>query len=215
MATAGYDCWLFDLDGTIVDVERSYLDRVLGDVATALDCSFTSDERLALWYGTDGVRRATLHRHGIAVETFWRTFERVRDPHERVAATRLYDDATGVGDLDDPVGIVTHCPAAITDEVLDAVDIADWFDTVVCCDDDLGWKPDPDPVRHALTDLGVAPDALTNGTDGVLVGDAPCDVGAAWNTGLDAVHVERHDPTVRGRCVRADRRVTSVGDVVR
>jgi phosphoglycolate phosphatase len=42
-----------------------------------------------------------------------------------------------------------------------------------------------------------------------MAGDDADDVGAAWNAGLDAVHVERHDPHERGQCVMGDHRVTS------
>ncbi|MFC6725831.1 HAD family hydrolase, partial [Halobium palmae] len=40
------------------------------------------------------------------------------------------------------------------------------------------------------------------------------DVGAAWNAGLDGVHVERHDPDYRGRCVLGDYRVSSLDELL-
>jgi phosphoglycolate phosphatase len=48
----------------------------------------------------------------------------------------------------------------------------------------------------------------------VLAGDGANDVGAAWNAGLDGVHVERHDPTRRGQCVLGDYRVESFVDLL-
>ncbi|PSP20024.1 hypothetical protein BRC62_00815 [Halobacteriales archaeon QH_10_67_13] len=143
--TADPDYWLLDLDGTLVDVEESYV-------------------------------------------------------HETIAAA-----GARVPGLDGPVGLVTHCQAYVTGPVLDRLDIRDWFDAVVCCNDRLGWKPDPAPVERAIGALGVA------GRDrGVLVGDDPNDVGAAWNAGLGAVHVRRRDPDRVGLCVRSDRQVTSL-----
>ncbi len=44
---------------------------------------------------------------------------------------------------------------------------------------------------------------------GVLAGDGESDIGAAWNAGLDGIHVERHGPQRRGRCVLGDYRVDS------
>jgi len=210
MVAGSYDCWCFDLDGTLVDVNPGYIESVLTDTAEALETAFDNREQLQLWYGTDGVRRATLDSHGISVAEFWRTFEQVRTPGARVDASFLYPDAEAVGRLDAPVGLVTHCPREITLDVLEALDIRDWFDAVVCCDEEVGWKPDARPVHRTLKRMAVDPKALANGTDGALVGDAPCDVGAAWNAGLDGIHVERHDPTLRGRCVRADHRVDGI-----
>jgi phosphoglycolate phosphatase len=69
--------------------------------------------------------------------------------------------------------------------------VADWFDTVVCCDDEVGWKPDPGPLEVAMADLGVA----TRRADGLMVGEASTDVAAATNAGLDAVHVARRTPS--------------------
>jgi phosphoglycolate phosphatase len=103
---------------------------------------------------------------------------------------------------------VTHCQQFLADPVIDRLDIRDWFDTVVCCTDDTGWKPDPGPVEHAMAKLGVGADH-----SGVLVGDGANDVGAAWNAGLDGIHIERHDPEHRGQCVLADHRIRSFDEL--
>jgi len=59
-----------------------------------------------------------------------------------------------------------------------------------------------------MADLGV-----DESTAGVLAGDGPNDIGAAWNAGLDGVHVERHDPSRRGRCVLGDYRGRSLDEL--
>jgi phosphoglycolate phosphatase len=216
---AGYGVWLCDLDGTLVDVERSYVHAVIDRVGDRLGCDFDDREAVQLWYGTDGVRRRRLAAHGVTVETFWETFEAVRDPAERVNATFLYGDAVRVGAIDAPVGLVTHCPEPITRDVLDALDLRDWFDAVVCCDHEIGWKPDPEPARRALSGLAGAGEPPSTAADGgrapgVFVGASPVDVGAARSVGFDAVHVARHDPMLRGRCVLGDRRVSGFDDLV-
>jgi phosphoglycolate phosphatase len=221
MADLDYDWWLFDLDGTLVDVDPAYAREVFTEVGDRLGCVFTDREVAVLWHGLQGSRDDTLRRKGIDPGEFWETFHAVEDPAARAEATFLYDDAAFVGDLDAPVGVVTHCQRYLADPVLDAVGIGDWFDAVVCCDDDLGWKPDPAPVRRAMADIGVlaASDrvATDGGVDpsgrGVLAGDGPSDVGAAWNAGLDAIHVERHGHDLRQQCVRGDLRVASFSDL--
>ena len=203
-----YDFWLFDLDGTLVDVEPSYPVAVMERVGDRLGQGFTDREAASLWYGQGETRRALLAERGVAPERFWQVFHEEEDPHARAAATYLYDDAESfLADRTEPVGLVTHCQPYLTEPILDGLDMVDWFDTVVCCDDDIGWKPDPDPVHRAMGDLGVT------GTNGALAGDNPGDIGAARNAGLDGIHVRRDSPLSRDRCVRGDHRVTSLRDL--
>ncbi|PSP84729.1 HAD family hydrolase [Halobacteriales archaeon QS_1_68_17] len=199
-----YDFWLLDLDGTLIDVEPSYPRRVFDEIGDRLGHGFTDDDVETIWRGLGESPNARLERLGIDPSRFWDVFHEVEDPVARAESTFLYEDAAVVGELDGPTGIVTHCQDYLTGPVLDHLGIRDWFDVVVCCDDDLGWKPDPGPVERAMADLGVA----HNGHEGVLAGDGPHDIGAAWNAGLDGIHVERHSPERRGHCVRGDYRVT-------
>jgi len=205
MSRTAYDFWLFDLDGTLVDVEPAYPLRVFEEVGDRLGHGFTEREAEMLWYGVGGAREEVIAELDIDPDRFWEVFHEVEQPERRARASFVYDDAAAfVGELDGPVGVVTHCQSYLTDPLLDRLDIRGWFDTVVCCDDDLGWKPDPRPVEAAMNDLGVSPDR----EEGVLAGDGPADVGAAWNAGLDALHVGRVDPAHRGQCVLGDHRVS-------
>jgi len=215
MVAHEYDVWLLDLDGTLVDVERSYVHDVCGRVGDRLDAPFSDAEAEALWYGLGDRRRRVLERYGLAPDLFWDTFHEEEDPRARAGATYLHDDAAFVGDLDAPVALVTHCQPYLTEPVLDRLDIRDWFDAVVCCTDEVGWKPDPAPVERALREVGALDPVATDGgrpadgPRGVLAGDRAADVGAAWNAGLDAIHVERHGHDRRGQCVLGDHRVES------
>ncbi|QSG06524.1 HAD family hydrolase [Halapricum desulfuricans] len=202
MASA-YDAWLFDLDGTLVDVDPAHPRRVFDEIGDRLGREFSEAEVTTLWHGFGGSRNAQLRQWGLDPDPFWELFHEVEDPVRRAEATYLYDDAERLlAELEGPVGVVTHSQPPLTEAVLDRLEIADWFDAVVCCGEDIGWKPDPGPVYRALDDLGVSGDGET-----ILVGDSPSDVGAAWNAGLDAAHVERFDPAERGHCVLADHRV--------
>ena len=185
-----YDFWLFDLDGTVVDVEESYVHEVIGEVGDRLGRAFTERDAERLWYELADDREVVLAAHDVDPAAFWATFHEVDEPAARAEATYVYDDAAAfVPERTAPVGLVTHCQDYLTGPILDALDIADWFDTVVCCSDDVGWKPDPRPVELAMADLGVG----GPGHAGVMAGDAPTDLGAARNAGLDGVHVRRGD----------------------
>ncbi|MFA1612369.1 HAD family hydrolase [Halobellus rubicundus] len=213
-APADYDFWLFDLDGTLVDAEWSYTREVFDRVGDRIGREFTDREAEVLWHGLGGARDPQLREWGIDPEEFWPAFHAVEDPQARAEATYLHDDAAAlVADLvaaGRPVGVVTHCQAFLAEPVIDHLDVGDWFDAFVSCTPELGWKPDPAPVRHAIERLGRNPDTPGRG---VLAGDGASDVGAAWNAGLDGIHVERHSPDRRGRCVLADYRVSSFDDL--
>ncbi|MFB6165942.1 MAG: HAD family hydrolase [Haloarculaceae archaeon] len=198
-----YDFWLLDLDGTLVDVEPAYARGVFDAVGDRLGRSFSDREVEIVWHGLGGSRDEQLREWGLDVDAFWTAFHDVEDPVARAEHTYFYDDAAVVAELDVPVGLVTHCQAYLTEPVLDQLDVRDWFDAVVCCTAETGWKPDPTPVELAMAELGVDSDVHA----GALAGDGPNDVGAAWNAGLDGVHVERHDPERRGQCVLGDYRV--------
>jgi len=205
MTVPDYEYWLFDFDGTLVDVGWSYIRRTFDEVGDRLGVTFTDAEAAGIWHGYDGRRDGYLRRRGLDPYEFWATLDSVESPTERATETHLHEDATAILELDGPIGVVTHSRPTLLEPVLDHLDIHDWFDTVVSCSEELGWKPDPAPVRKAVSELSV------NGTQaGVLVGDGPHDVGAAWNAGLDAVHVERHGHDRRGLCVLGDHRLESL-----
>ena len=207
MAPPAYDFWLLDLDGTLVDTEWSYTREVFDRVGRELSYDFSDREARALWHGLVGNRDAYLKRLGFDPIEFWETFHTIEDPEERVEATYVHDDARLVADLDAPVGVVTHSQPYLAEPVIDALDIGDWFDTVVCCGEDVGWKPDPGPLEVAMADLGVT----AGGARGVMAGDAPTDVGAAKNAGLHAIHVARGTPA--SGAPAGDRRITSLTDL--
>ncbi|QCC46793.1 HAD family hydrolase [Halobellus limi] len=211
---AAYDFWLFDLDGTLVDAEWSYTREVFDRVGDRVGREFTDREAEVIWHGLGGGRDPQLREWGIDPETFWPAFHAVEDPQARAEATYLHDDAADlVSELvaaDVPVGVVTHCQEFLAEPVVEHLDVGDWFDAFVSCTAETGWKPDPGPVHRAIERLGLHPSRPGRG---VLAGDGASDVGAAWNAGLDGIHVERHSPEHRGRCVLADHRVSSFDEL--
>ena len=206
-----YDFWLLDLDGTLVDVEETYIHEVGTRVGERLGVSFSARQAEHLWYGFGDSRERVLAETGVDPGRFWTEFHEVDDPGSRAAATHIYPDAASfVAAVEGPVGLVTHCQAYLTGPILESLGIADWFDTVVCCDDELGWKPDPDPLELAMCRLGVAGAGYT----GAMVGDDPRDVSAARNAGVDPIHVDRHDADRLGGAVTAGRQVDRLTEVL-
>ncbi len=207
-SSSEYEKWVFDLDGTLIDVEPAYIHDVFDRVGDRLGYTFSDRQAEAVWYGLGGYRRDHLGDCGVDTDAFWTAFHEEEDPEARADASFLYDDATDVGTIDHPTVLVTHCQQYLTDPILEYLDIQDWFDAVVCCTEDTGWKPDSAPVQMALNAAGA------NGGPGILVGDGPHDIGAAWNAGLDGAHVERHGHDRRGMCVVGDHRVETVAELL-
>jgi phosphoglycolate phosphatase len=214
MVASEYDVWLFDLDGTIVDADWAYTREVFERVGARLGREFSDREAEIIWHGLNGARDPQLRAWGIDPAEFWPVFHDEENPFVRAEATYLHDDAAAlVRDVQRagrPIGLVTHCQEFLAEPVLDHLDIRDWFDAVLCCTSEIGWKPDPAPVEYTLSQLDVPA-----GARGVLAGDGASDIGAAWNAGLDGIHVERHPPERRGHCVLADHRVSSFDELDR
>ena len=208
MTAPSYEKWVFDLDGTLIDVEPDYVHDVFDRVGDRIGYEFTDRQAEAVWHGLGGFRNDQLAEWGVDVEEFWAAFHEEESAEARADATFLYDDAAAVADIEAPTVLVTHCQQYLTDPVLEGLDIRDWFDAVVCCTEETGWKPDPEPVHMALKEAGA------NGGAGVLVGDGPQDIGAAWNAGLDGAHVERHGHDRRGLCVVGDHRLERVDELL-
>ncbi|QGN06105.1 HAD family hydrolase [Halorhabdus sp. CBA1104] len=206
-----YDFWLFDLDGTLVDVEGDYPQQVFDRVGERLDYDFDEREIRVLWHGLTGSRNDQLREWGLDPDQFWPAYHEIEDPTARAQAAYLYDDARELlSTIDAPTGIVTHSQPYLTGPTLETLGLGEQFDAVVCCDGDLGWKPDPAPVERAMGDLGVD----TNGHAGVMVGDSPHDVRAAHNAGLDGIHVERFDGTDRPGDIDGEQHVKRLDELL-
>ena len=92
--------------------------------------------------------------------------------HDRL--TRCYDDVPDViaalAERGHPLAVVTSKASPIARQSLEFVGLDDFFPIVVGYDDTARHKSDPEPVRVALSRLGVSPDHA------VFVGDSPHDV---------------------------------------
>jgi putative hydrolase of the HAD superfamily len=104
-----------------------------------------------------------------------------RLPEARAAVSAAAEHGT--------VGLVTNGPPETQRQKLDAVGLADIFETVVFAGYDTAAKPDPEPFERALSDLGVAPDVTLH------VGNSlSSDVAGAQAAGLDAAWLDDGTP---------------------
>ena len=75
----------------------------------------------------------------------------------------------------------------LVEATLNALEIIDMFDTVVCAEDYERGKPAPDPFLEAARRLGVPPG------DCLVFEDSPTGVEAARAAGMECVFVPRTD----------------------
>lgn len=186
-ATLAPEALLFDVDGVLVDVSRSYREAIAetcrsfgvepapGEVAAIKAAGNANND----WE----VTRRVLAAHGVAP-----AFDAIRDRFEaryqgepgrpglreretlRVPRAVLERLAARL-----PLGLVTGRPRRDLDTFLDRFDLRPLFRTAVCMED-APLKPDPAPVRLALARLGVA--------RAWFLGDTPDDARAARGAGV-------------------------------
>lgn len=206
---------LFDMDGVIADVRRSFREAIVATAAT-FGVTVTGDDIAAAKARGDASDDWALTRHlcldaGVAV-----TLEEVRDEFER-----LYQGADGSPGLKlnerllvdtanlerwsarMPLGIVTTRPRKDADELLDRFEIRRWFSTVVTRED-APYKPDPAPVRLALERLGV--------DHAWMIGDTIDDLRAARAAGVVPIGVAVSGDD-RSALVGAARIIDSVNEI--
>ena len=163
---------LFDLDGTLIDT----IELILSSARHAFEewPVRPTDEEWVRGIGTPLVQQ--LRAYAANDDEVTLLLERYRryqnEHHDRL--TRCYDDVPDViaalADRGHQMAVVTSKASPIAHQSLAFVGLDHFFPVVVGYDDTARHKPDPAPVRVALSRLGVSPD------DAVFVGDSPHDI---------------------------------------
>ena len=81
------------------------------------------------------------------------------------------------------LGIVTSKSRPVADLAFAVLPVRDYFDVIVTTESTERHKPAPDPVTHALSELGADPD------EAVMIGDAPFDLLAGRAAGCATIGV--------------------------
>ena len=176
---------VFDWDGTLVDTLPAIL-RANVEVLRAYGVPF-DEARYRAAYAPD-----------------WRLmYRRLGVPEEALEAAgarwlQLYGEATALLPFDgiEPalrrlaasgarLGLVTAGHRGTVEAQLDRFGLRDLFGSLVCGDDPVAAKPDPEPLVRVLTDLGAADDPA----EAIYVGDAPDDMRMARAVGVRGVGI--------------------------
>lgn len=171
---------VFDLDGTLVDSAPDMaeaLNRVVA--ARGLPGFALADVRGFVGNGVGVLIRRAMAARGVGEADFadWHDAYMAAYADCICVQTRLYP---GVAEaLDGLAGrrlaICTNKPQALTDALLDALDLRGRFAAVLGGDTAIGRKPDPAPLRHVAGLMGVE--------GAVMIGDSLINSGAAGAAG--------------------------------
>ncbi|SDM45942.1 putative hydrolase of the HAD superfamily [Halogranum gelatinilyticum] len=203
-----FDAVLFDLDGTLCQHEQDAETIYFGSFERAGIDPF--GEPSDLWNALDGSPPADEERHA---EHLAAGFTKVAAQYgrQRVDAAALADGFLSTVDFsrvgfrpgaadalerardEGAVGLVTNGPEYRQSVKLEALGLADAFDTVVFAGDMARRKPHADPFDRAVADLGV------DAAGSLYVGDSlEHDVAGAQGAGLDVAWCPRDGETDPG-----------------
>jgi histidinol-phosphate aminotransferase len=185
-AAMGPDALLFDIDGVLADVSRSYRQAIL-TTARSFGVDLTSDAVRALKAAGDAnndwiVTQRALASHGMEVPIERVTAEFERHYQGTPAAPGLRELESCLVDRDVlerlaqtiPIGIVTGRPRADAERFLDAHGLRGLCQALVCMEDAPA-KPNPAPIALAMERL--------DARSAWFFGDTPDDVVAARRAG--------------------------------
>lgn len=82
------------------------------------------------------------------------------------------------------MGIVTSRKRESAHRYVNMFGMAEYFETLVTCDDTTAHKPDPTPIFLCLERMGLKPE------EAIMVGDSPFDIKCANNAGVKSVMVD-------------------------
>ena len=163
---------LFDLDGTLIDT----IELILSSARHAFEewPVRPTDEEWVRGIGTPLVQQLRAYAaNDDEVALLLARYRRYQNEHHD-RLTRCYDDVPDViaalADRGHQLAVVTSKASPIAHQSLAFVGLDHFFPVVVGYDDTARHKPEPEPVRVALSRLGVSPD------DAVFVGDSPHDI---------------------------------------
>jgi HAD superfamily hydrolase (TIGR01509 family) len=188
-ATGALAAVLWDMDGTLIDSEPTWIEsqiRLVGEFGGA----WNHADGLTL-VGTDMVVTAeALQRAGVrldADEIIQRLTREVTDALGREVTWRpgAVDLVTALRDAGVPQAIVTTSPRSMARVVADALP-AGAIRAIVAGEDVAAGKPDPEPYLTAARTLGVRPE------DCVALEDSPTGLAAAIAAGTHAIGIP-HD----------------------
>jgi pyrophosphatase PpaX len=175
---------LFDLDGTLVDSAELILASFHHATETVLDRRLP-DEQILAQVGGSNLETQMALLDPDHVDELVRVYRAHNDPSydELECFDGMVEVLRTLKSEGRRLGVVTAKRRPTVERVFAGAGIGEYFDVVVGSDSTTRHKPDPEPVLHALAELGARPE------EAAYVGDSPFDMAAARAAGVYAVAV--------------------------
>jgi pyrophosphatase PpaX len=176
---------LFDLDGTLVDSAQVILASFHHATETVLQRRFPDAEILAQVGGTNLETQMGLLAPPEHVDELVRVYRAHNDPSysELACFDGMVEVLAQLKREGRRLGVVSAKRRPTVERVFEGAGIGRYFDVVVGSDATERHKPDPEPLLHALKELGAQP------AEAAYVGDSPFDMAAAKAARVFAVAV--------------------------
>ncbi len=186
---------IFDLDGTLVETLPD-IHAVLAELLTEIGVPVPTRERVRRMIG-DGARMLLVRAlaeagrptgEDAAIEGLYRRFVALYERHPCRHSTvfpGVFDCLDWLRRRNVKLGVCTNKPQIASEQLLEALGLAPYFESVVGGDRAIARKPDPAHPAAVLTELGATPDRA------IMVGDSRNDLLAARASGLPCILV-RH-----------------------
>ncbi len=197
---------IFDLDGTIIDNNDDYMESMLRRVGKDIGRDLGLRHAQELWYSVGMMSRdEVICGWGLDPDAFWSVFNRYESLDEKLKNTYLHKDALVLRNLNMPMGIVTHTSLEHTSKLLELVDMRQYFDPIIACNEDTGFKPSPLPLIYCVMTMKL------NFGEVLYVGDTASDMMAAKEAHVKSVYVNRFN---RPLCFKPDYEIDSLEKII-
>jgi pyrophosphatase PpaX len=202
---------LFDLDGTLIDSGSLILSSFRHATRSVLGRTI-ADEVLMENVGGHGLRAQMLEFDAERVDELVRVYR--EHNHEAYRAVQTFEGIDALLDrmsaAGQRLGVVTVKGRVTVELTFELLPIGHYFETVVTGDDTERHKPDPEPLRLALGNMGADPETAA------YVGDSPFDIQAAQGAGMTSIAVSwgKIHPLVRLEAERPDHVVHTPGELL-
>ncbi len=176
---------IFDLDGTLVDSSK-LLSNAINYVRSKIGLEALPTEEILQAINSKEINAAKhLYHTQVFLPKYTRWFQEyyAQNYHQEV---ELYE---GVFDLLQKskkrykLSLATNAYRVSALQVLNFLEIEEFFDTIICGDDVINPKPHPEMILKTIKDT------CSSTTNSLLIGDSPNDIEAAWAAGVKSIHV--------------------------
>lgn len=192
-------CFLFDLDGTVLNTNHLVLESLKYTIKTHLDKDM-EDSELYKYFGQPLIKimEDVDASQANAMVLTYREYSAVKHDNLTEVFPQVPETMKELKKKGIPTAVVTSKIKGLAYRGLGLFQLEHYFDVCVAFEDTQEHKPDPAPVLKAMELLGVT----GSNSEVIMVGDSPYDIMCANNAGIISAAVEwsLHPPEVLRAC---------------